>query len=1189
MGLLASPSLCVIISTETHLNIRRTDRLVGNGKISDGEQKVLQRLSGRSVGMTARELARSLKARPSDVNQLLLKLQSNRQVVFRGGKWSAVNSRADLGSNVSSGRLPSSPSSTPAAMRHPDRQRSNSGASDERAKSPTNTARVLSRNLDRRGSRWSTFRRLCDYYAECVRLDQRSSITATASDEFETIVCMDGSLPNSSQLSIRTRESWHKWVRKVTEDDYVFVGYPLQRYRWRDTKTSEDVDFVSPVFVLPCRTELRGTDLYLEAVGPVRINEGWLERRLKNVDQRRTFLELCGVDSASDEGINSTSWSECARLLNHFYPDWQVETLDPGRIQSSPSLSSLSKDGIYNRAGLIIPKKWKFTGGLYRELLKLANETSDEQLDNSALGCFFPHDAARTKPVSDIDAESCDSFPDVVGAQVLTLNHEQMVASRAAAKHDLSIVVGPPGTGKSRVVASVLAQQALMDRSALAASRNHQALEAVVPRVNAITEPWPIMLRLARPWGAPADMSMQAAISQLVSSDLIGDRDHLNNVRAALARRIAGHADASQVVSKVGDLRETLRKRSFDFDEVTRLVPEAYRDIAIRGHGDLPSEEDVDAAIALLRDRVPFQWSIHWLWTRLFEKKRLHRALASAASIDSEMKRVFDKAGKLPGMSRLPSPETILFGRQVLQFWKPMVKGNEAAQLVRELRSQLDELPPTDEVCRREYEAAQEVAKLSAESFLELARQSGAEISDEERSLLANILATIENRSGLDTEADHLRWSEAMRKAFPVFLKHFPLAATTNLSIRRDINLQPAVFDLLIIDEASQCDIASVIPLMYRAKRAMIVGDPMQLSHVTSLSSATDRHLRRQFGVDDIDLERFSYRTSSMFHLANTSPSVGSRVSLRQHHRCHPSIAAYCSETFYKGSWTVLTEDTGKQGIEWTHVADDSQPAPGGGALSQQQINQICDEIKRLHESGYQGSLGVVTPFRQQANRLRDAIHQSLPHDFVVASRLLVDTADGFQGDERDTVIFSLVGGDRLTEGSLRFLSGGPNRFNVAVSRAKQLLHVFGDLTWARSCDIRHIRILAEFCDREAAERSNAVAAGFRTDLVGPVWEPALAEAMSKAGLPFHQQYPACGRYLDFALFTEKMKLDVEVDGETYHRSGSGDRVSEDIRRDQALIANGWTILRFWVYELREDMDRCVEKIKQTIGTEGLK
>ena len=1159
------------------------DVVVNNNSKID-ENKILHRLSGRSIGMTARELARSLKVRPSEINQCLLQLQSKGQVKFRGSKWVAAHSRGDLGSNVATSLPGGVNSHAPRIPEMQSRKAEQSEGEKVAGVRPPEEPGVLSPRIDRRASRWSEFRRLCDYYAECVRLDQRSSITAKATDEFETIVCIDGALPNATQLRIRTRDSWHKWVRKLTADEYLFVGYPLQRYRWRDTQKGEDVDFVSPVFVLPCRTKLNGTDLELESVGPVRINEGWLERRLKNIDERRTFLELCGVDTASDEGISSTSWSECARLLNHFYPDWNVETLDPGRIQSIPCLADLQQDGIYNRAALVIPKKWKFTGGLYKELLKLANDTSDDQLDGSALRLFFPHVGPDSRLPLPEQIGLPEARSNVVGSQVLTLNHEQMAASQAAAEKDLSIVVGPPGTGKSRVVAAVLAQQALLDRSGLAASRNHQALEAVVPRVNAITEPWPIMLRLARPWGAPADMSMQAAIGQLVSSDLVGDRRHLESMRQALSKRIVDHAEAARVVSQIGELRESLRKRTFDLGELTRLVPEKYREASANYDSRIPSAVDLDDAYELLEVSVPFRWSLAWFWQRLTKRNRLRRGLTRAMEIDSCLKQVFDQSGSLPAMENKVTPETVVFSRQVLSFWKPMILANEAARLVQEMRGQLESLPPTDEACRSEHEAAKEVQELSAACFLELARQSGAEITDEERGLLANILATIENRSGLDTEADHRRWSEAMRKAFPIFLKHFPLAATTNLSIRRDINLEPGVFDLLVIDEASQCDIASVIPLVFRAKRAMIVGDPMQLSHVTSLSAATDRHLRRQFGVDAIELERYSYRSSSMFHLANTSPGVGSRVSLRQHHRCHPSVAAYCSETFYKGTWTVLTEDTGSQGIQWTHVADDSEPAPGGGALSKDQIRGICTELERLRKDGYVGSVGVVTPFRQQANRLRDAIHQALPHDFILKSRLLVDTADGFQGDERDVVLFSLVGGENLTDGSLRFLSGGPNRFNVAVSRAKQLLHIFGDIAWARNCDIRHIRILAEFCDREQVERKEATAAGFRKDLVGPVWEPALAEAMTKAGLKFSQQYPACGRWLDFALFNNEMKLDVEVDGETYHRSGSGDRIADDIRRDQALIANGWTILRFWVYELREDMDGCVRRIDRAIN-----
>ena len=108
----------------------------------------------------------------------------------------------------------------------------------------------------------------------------------------------------------------------------------------------------------------------------------------------------------------------------------------------------------------------------------------------------------------------------------------------ASATEQLSIVVGPPGTGKSRVVSATLARQAVAGRHALFASRNHQALEAVVPNVNAITDPWPFMLRLARPWRAAVDHSMQTALATLVSSDQEADERHADQLRRRLSDKL---------------------------------------------------------------------------------------------------------------------------------------------------------------------------------------------------------------------------------------------------------------------------------------------------------------------------------------------------------------------------------------------------------------------------------------------------------------------------------------------------------------------------------------------------------------------------------------------------------------------------------------------------------------------------
>jgi very-short-patch-repair endonuclease len=101
--------------------------------------------------------------------------------------------------------------------------------------------------------------------------------------------------------------------------------------------------------------------------------------------------------------------------------------------------------------------------------------------------------------------------------------------------------------------------------------------------------------------------------------------------------------------------------------------------------------------------------------------------------------------------------------------------------------------------------------------------------------------------------------------------------------------------------------------------------------------------------------------------------------------------------------------------------------------------------------------------------------------------------------------------------------------------------------------------------------------------LIGPVWEPRFASALRKAGIDFQQQYPACGFYLDFAIIRGSSKLAVEVDGESYHRDAKGKLRIEDVRRDLILKAAGWQVERFWVYQLRENLDGCIERVRTVL------
>jgi len=89
--------------------------------------------------------------------------------------------------------------------------------------------------------------------------------------------------------------------------------------------------------------------------------------------------------------------------------------------------------------------------------------------------------------------------------------------------------------------------------------------------------------------------------------------------------------------------------------------------------------------------------------------------------------------------------------------------------------------------------------------------------------------------------------------------------------------------------------------------------------------------------------------------------------------------------------------------------------------------------------------------------------------------------------------------------------------------------------------------------------------------------------ALRAAGIQTTAQHPVAGRRLDLAVFAPR-RLDIEVDGEAFHRMASGRRKDDDLWRDLQMQALGWKVCRFWVYELREDMARCVERVRTLLA-----
>lgn len=176
----------------------------------------------------------------------------------------------------------------------------------------------------------------------------------------------------------------------------------------------------------------------------------------------------------------------------------------------------------------------------------------------------------------------------------------------------------------------------------------------------------------------------------------------------------------------------------------------------------------------------------------------------------------------------------------------------------------------------------------------------------------------------------------------------------------------------------------------------------------------------------------------------------------------------------------------------------------------------------------------------------------------------------------------------------LRFLKNQGNLFNVAITRARSELVVVGDREAALSSGVSYLAGFAEYArDLATPEADAMVAASAGPDyptVAHPeqvsVWEKVFYKAMYGAGLRPVPQYGEPPFALDFALFSGGRKLDIEVDGENYHRNWDGELSWRDQLRSRRLGDLGWDVMRFWVYEIRDDMEGSVRRVQAWVGTE---
>jgi hypothetical protein len=279
---------------------------------------------------------------------------------------------------------------------------------------------------------------------------------------------------------------------------------------------------------------------------------------------------------------------------------------------------------------------------------------------------------------------------------------------------------------------------------------------------------------------------------------------------------------------------------------------------------------------------------------------------------------------------------------------------------------------------------------------------------------------------------------------FSALLSAFPIWLVSLNSLYRVLPLKAEMFDLVIIDEASQSNISSCLPALYRAKRALMVGDTKQLRHYSFLAYNKESQLRAKNNLLPDKDGVVSYRDNSILDLTlNSLHSPNQLAFLDEHFRSKPQLIHFSNTCFYQSRLKIMQH----------------RPSTSSGHLHIHRVNGVRDKLGVNHleaikviesieaiisdnaMTGINDSIGIISPFTKQAEYISKLVIDRFSESDILKHKIRAATPFGFQGEERDVMLISFCI-DNEAKRAAAYLNKA-DVFNVTITRARQEQRLF--------------------------------------------------------------------------------------------------------------------------------------------------
>jgi hypothetical protein len=1025
--------------------------------------------------------------------------------------------------------------------------------------------------------------------------------------------------PDCLSLVSEKREPF--WFRKANaealkSDRQIFLGLGIVTGTSSITK-SRKKKIAAPLFIIQTELDHEKAKVFLRRDTltlnydvvqhlvdfkiPSEEDEGELEPQ-----QQREFERLLLLLDEVNENISKIALpeeitSQASNLDSGFFS--ATEELIVGLRKHNPRLgiemlpASLSTRELLSRAktiepqfspdGVLFAAKYPDQLSTYTALQQLINQLEAGGVSNPLIEQMVRSTLERGKFDYALDPINDEEIRQAIKLLPLTLSQRQKDAVYGAWRNPLSYVQGPPGTGKSHTIAAIMLTALFMGKKVLLVSQKKAAINVVKKKVFELSDHDDSVVFVSR------DAEVKNILRQRLEDILqeaTRDRDH----RSLDAEKI-NNTNLRKKIDYKRDELSGLRKKISSMLDVQRAFFEANEEF-------LRLRDDTVDTFAL-KTGVLFKElpeTIEKKWSNRLEKINFIRAKTGKSRLDvlylKSTRRLAEKVlGADPRFLEIRNPKFELYLSRLTTCTKAYTNSVRAQSLTPDA----DDINTFRETYRRELNSLISLQKRFVSSTQRLRWREALEFRSQQENL-GNFRSMLRN---IDPNLIELRMKEL---DYSELTDALPIWAGLIRDLGSYLRFDSQLFDLVIVDESSQVNIAEVLPAFYRAKRVCVVGDKKQLGlNAAGLFSlnrqfeqmAWNRYFGQQYLLSDADQMGLIVSKHSILEFVTNPNSIQQPVSstLNEHFRSAPKLAEYTSKTFYadEGGLKIMTMTGDKVTRPCFEACKVSASRSSEGRIVLEEVDKAMNIIEDLVQketwkkdpifmgrftNGAVPSIGILSFTTDQNAEIKSRLDEQLDDNKRTLYDIFAGTTEEFQGNERNIMLILPASDELLT--SAQFYNDA-RRMNVATSRAIDFSYlIYGGLpanfkfldSYLRYFDVpkedlgQPLRLIDRYFDWKFDEDKLASEFEWR---VYEFLRGFIEDKFPKHGLSIFNQVQSCGKFLDFVVFNRSTSkaFAIEVDGQDHYQEDSLDYTSSHLDREALLSRAGWQILHIPYYK----------------------